>query len=251
MSVSSTPQAEPVLTADRLRALLAAGGFASALAVAPGRHVLPVGSSIVLQFGDEMTRDEAGNRRITVKCSIVINGDDRRAARVTRWQLSRSIPMAVEDERFSIMVDADLLLGTVHLDHHLVGGEEALRHLQLLIADAQATLRNLPVNDRLGADARGPAVRIEARFSGDMVVGRSGVVQAFAGGRRPAALRATAQHIRMGVATCDCLAGQILPDVLRGVRAVMGPDRPPGLSPQQDADRRAWPEQVTLRETLQ
>lgn len=251
MSVSSTTQAEPVLTTDRLRALFDASGFASAMFVAPGRHVLPVGSSIVLQFGDEVTRDETGNRRITVKSSIVINGEDRRADRVTRWQLSRSMPIAAGDERISIVVDADLLVGTVHLDQHVIGCEEALCHLQLLIADVQATLRSLPVSDRLGADARGPAVRIEARFSGDMVVGRSGVVQTSGSGRRSAALRATAQHIRMGVATCDCLAEQILPDVLRGALSVIGPGRRPGLSPQQDADRRAWPEQVTLRETLQ
>ncbi|MGJ4944847.1 hypothetical protein ACQR1W_30085 [Bradyrhizobium sp. HKCCYLS1011] len=252
MPTAPTAPAELMLTPDRLRALLEASGFGSSMTVAPGRHVLAVGCSIVLQFGDEFVRDEAGVRKIKVKSSIVINGDERRADRVTRWEISRSMPAVAEDERFGIVVEADLLLGSVvPLEDRLISSEEALRHLRQLIADLQTTLRGLPVNDRLGEDARLPSLRIEARFSGDIVVGRSGVVQIPANGRRPATPRTTAQHVRLGIATCDCLAEQVLPDILRAVQAVIGADNRARIPLQHEANGSTWPQQVTLPETLQ
>ncbi|WP_035980908.1 hypothetical protein [Bradyrhizobium sp. STM 3843] len=250
--MAPTAPAEPMLTPDRLRALLEASGFGSSMVVAPGRHVLSVGCSIVLQFGDEVVRDEAGVRQIKVKSSILINGDERRTDRVTRWEISRSLSAVADDERFGIALEADLLLGSVvPLEDRLLSSEEALCHLRQLIADLQATLRGLPVSDRLGEDARLPILRIEARFSGDIMVGRSGVVQAPANGRRPATPRTTAQRVRLGIATCDCLAEQVLPDILRAVRAVIGPDNRARIPLQHDADGSAWQQQVTLPETLQ
>jgi len=252
MPTAPTAATELMLTPDRLRVLLEASGFGSSMAVAPGRHQLSVGCSIVLQFGDEVVRDEAGVRQIKVKSSIVINGDDRRADRVTRWEISRSVSAVADDERFGIALEADLLLGSVvPLEDRLISGEEALRHLRQLIADLQATLRGLPLNDRLGEDARLPILRIEARFSGDIAVGRSGVVPAPENGRRPATPRTTAQHVRLGIATCDCLAEQVLPDILRAVRTVIGADNRARIPLQHEANGSAWPQQVTLPETFQ
>lgn len=54
MSTPSAADAMPKLTlsVDRVRALLDAGGYESAIVVAHGQHDLPVGCNVALEFGD-------------------------------------------------------------------------------------------------------------------------------------------------------------------------------------------------------
>jgi hypothetical protein len=85
-------------------------------------------------------------------------------------------------------------------------------------------------------------LRIEARFAADLAAGRSGIVADHANAGEPAvapARTATTRHVGMGIAACDCLADQILPDLAQAVRAMVAQQRsagPPGTA--------QWPSQV-------
>ncbi|MDI4239566.1 hypothetical protein OZ411_43070, partial [Bradyrhizobium sp. Arg237L] len=141
------------------------------------RHVLPAGCRVSLQFGDQLARDGDGLTRVGIRCSLELNGPDARIGEVTYWQIRKVVPATVDGHRVHFELETDLLLGSmIRFDDVLTQGAEMLRHLRLLIADARLTLAHLPVNDRLGEEARAPVLRIEARFAADLAAGRSGLV---------------------------------------------------------------------------
>lgn len=249
MSASTSVQSghASTLTPDSLRALLGAGGFRSTMVVLHGQHVLSAGCSVALQFGNEMARDAYGVQHSTVRASVVINGAEQRFGGVTRWQIGKALSVIVggehSEEHCWVAIEADLLLGSaICLDDLLIGGGQLLQHLQLLISDTRAMLRGLPVSGRRGEDAPPPVVRIEARLFGEIAAGRSGLLQPDPGeGRSVAAMiRTTPRHIGIAVATCDCLAEQILPDLSWAVRAVIAQARQGDPARPHATDAQSW-----------
>lgn len=227
------PIAEPapdvMLTTGQLRTLLGLGGYRGAVIATWRRHVLPVGCRVSLQFGDQLARDGDGLTHLVIRCSLEINGPDARVGEVTYWQIRKVVPATVDGNRVHFAVEADLLLGSmIRLDEVLTQGAEIVRHLRLLIADARLTLAQLPVNDRLGEEARAPVLRIEARFAADLAAGRSGLVvpdPAAAGGPAVAPVRTTTRQVGLGIAACDCLTEQVLPDLAQAVRVMIAQAR--------------------------
>jgi hypothetical protein len=227
------PIAEPapdlMLTAGGVRTLLAICGYRGAVIATWRRHVLPVGCRVSLQFGDRLARDGDGLTHVVIRCSLELNGNDARIGEVSYWQIRKVLPVTVNGERVHVALETDLLLGnTIRLDDVLTHGAEVVRHLQLLISDARATLAHLPLDDRPGADAAAPVLRIEARFAADLAAGRSGLVLPDpndAGGPAAASVRPTARQVGFGLAACDCLADQILPDLAQAVRAMIAEAR--------------------------
>jgi hypothetical protein len=228
MSTPSAAHAMPKLklSVDRVRALLDAGGYESAIVVAHRQHDLPAGCNVALEFGDRVTRDMDGTTHMPITCSVVLNGSERRAASATRWRISKTLSMTVDQDRLLLTIDAELLLGsTVGLDDVLLRGGEVLRHLRLLLADANATLGNLPIDDRRGEELP-QRLRIDARFAANLAVGRCGLVRRRLsdGDRPPIPVCITTHRARVGMAACDGLADHVLPDLARAMRATIGPD---------------------------
>jgi hypothetical protein len=227
---SAEPAPESTLSAGQLRTLLGMCGYRGAVIATWRRHVLPVGCRVSLQFGDQLARDGDGLTQVAIRCSLEINGDDQRIGEVTYWQIRKVLPATVDGERVHFALETDLLLGgMIRFDDVLTHGGEIVRHLRLLISDARLTLAQLPINDRLGDDARPPVLRIEARFAADLAAGRSGLVvpdTADAGGPAVAPVRTTTtRHVGLGIAACDCLADQVLPDLAQAVRAMIAQQR--------------------------
>jgi hypothetical protein len=223
------PAPELMLTAGGLRALLAVCGYRGAVIATWRRHVLPVGCRVSLQFGDQLTRDGDGQTQVRIRCSLEIDGNDERIGEVTYWQIRKVLPITVEGDRVHVALETDFLLGNmIRLDDVLTHGAEVFRHLRLLISDARLTLAHLPVDDRLGEEAAAPVLRIEARFAAHLAAGRTGLVvpdSAEAGGRAAAPFRTSTRHVSIGIAACDCLADQVLPDLAQAVRAMIAPER--------------------------
>jgi hypothetical protein len=236
------PASDLMLTAAGLRTLLAIGGYRGAVIATWRRHVLPVGCRVSLQFGDQLARDGDGLTHAVIRCSLELNGNDEPIGEVTYWQIRKVLPTTVDGDRVHVALETDLLLGNmIRLDDVLTNGAEVVRHLRLLIADARLTLAHLPVNDRPGADAAAPVLRIEARFAADLAAGRSGLVlpDPAAGGPAAAPFRTTTRQVGIGLAACDCLADQILPELAQAVRAMIAEARSarsPGTA--------QWPSQV-------
>ena len=237
------PAPELTLTAGQLRTLLGMCGYRGAVIATWRRHVLPVGCRVSLQFGDQVARDDDGVMHVVIRCSLEINGNDERTGEVTYWQIRKVLPITVDGNRFHFAVETDLLLGgMIRLDDVLTQGGEIFRHLRLLISDARLTLAHLPLNDRLGEDADPPVLRIEARFAAGLAAGRSGLVvgdPADAGVPAAAPFRTTTRQVGIGIAACDCLTDQVLPDLAQAVRAMIAQQRStrsPGTA--------QWPSQV-------
>jgi hypothetical protein len=262
MPIPPTAQsASALLTTERLRTLLDEGGYRCTVTVARGANVLPIGCSISLQFGDLVARVADGVLRVTIRCSLVVNGNEGGGG-VTRWSIGKTFPVSVCADRFGFVIDADVLLGIgVRLDDLLTQGVYIYHHLRLLIADARRTLCKLPVDDRRDETVRPPVVRIETRLAGDLAAGRSGFVNAAAGGGGPAAAltRRTARDVRMGLAACDLLAGEILPELARATRALIARERAIGAPAPRNGGANSWSlpaplsgeDARTMSETLQ
>jgi hypothetical protein len=211
----------PFLTVDRVRTVLGACGYRSTAALLAGTQLLSPGCTLSLQFGDQVALGAAGATRLTIRCSLQINGFDERVDGVTYWQIRRSLEPCAGFDGFSIAIEADLILGSgERLADILVKSGEAYRHLRMLIADARATLQDLCIDDSSGRQPDAPVVRIEAKFLGDLAMGHSGLVVS---AEPPVPHRAstTTLDLRMTLAACDCLHNDILPDLARAVRSMI------------------------------
>ena len=81
MLVSSpipSAQYASLLTVDRVRAVLDACGYRSAAVLLAGTHSLSPGCTVALQFGDQIAMSGGGATRLTIRCSLQINGVDDR-----------------------------------------------------------------------------------------------------------------------------------------------------------------------------
>jgi hypothetical protein len=211
----------PLLTVDRVRAVLKTCGYRSTAVLPAGAHSLLPGCTLSLQFGDQIAMGAGGATRLTIRCSLQINGVDDRVCGVTYWQIGKSFRPSAGPDGFDIAIEADLILGGgERLADVLAHGGQAYCHLRMLIADARASLLDLRIDDRSGWELDGPIVRIEAKFLGDLAAGRSGLV-ASAEPRIPHRASMTTGHLRMTQAACDCLNDDILPDLARAVRSMI------------------------------
>jgi hypothetical protein len=232
LAPSPTPQAAPKreLSADHIRALLTASGYGNADAAVRERYSLPAGCGISLQFGERIATNGDGVPHATLRCDLVLNGNEAHAGQAACWTVAKVVRTSAGGEQFSLAMDVKLVLGSgVFLDDILAHGADVFRHLRLLLADARATLLSLPVADEATASVDGQALRIEARFIGDLAAGRSGFVgvRAADDGRprasaaRPRMFRIAPRKQRMMAAACDCLADQVLPDLARALRRLI------------------------------
>ena len=90
-----------------------------------------------------------------------------------------------------------------------------------LIADANATLYDLRIDDKASREADSPIMRIEAKFLDDLAVGRSGLVASTVPRIASHRVSTTTRHLRMLRTACDCLRDDVLPDLARAVRSVL------------------------------
>jgi hypothetical protein len=231
LAPSPIPQAAPKheLSADHIRELLAAGGYGNAAAVCE-RYSLPAGCGLSLQFGERIAANGAGVPHSALRCDLVLNGSEVHAGYAACWTVTKVVRMSAGGEQGSLAMDVRLVLGSgVFLEDILAHGAGVFRHLRLLLADARATLLSLPVGDEAAAGIDEPALRIEARFIGDLAAGRSGFVGGHAaddGGSRgsaarPGMLRISPRRQRTIAAACDCLADQVLPELARALRRLI------------------------------
>jgi hypothetical protein len=231
MSISfSIPSSHPapLLTVDRVRAVLNACDYRSAAVLVAGTHSLAPGCIVSLQFGDQIATGAGGAKCLTIRCSIQINGGATRVRGVTCWQIRGLFRPPVGSDGLCIAVEADLILGScVGLTDVLAHGGEAYRYLRLLVADAHATLCDLRIDDEGGREADGPVVRIEAKFLDDLAVGRSGLASSTEPRIALHRVSTTMGHLRMLRAACDCLSDEVLPDLARAVRSVLLRASPP------------------------
>lgn len=222
-TVHDTPShSAPFLTVDRVRAVLEACDYRSAAVLVAGVHSLAPGCIVSLQFGDQIATGAGGAKCLTIRCSIQISGRDARVRGVTYWQIRGSFQPSGGSGGLRIAVEADLILGSgIRLADVLANGGEAYRHLHSLIADAHATLYDLRIDDTGSREADSPVMRIEAKFVGDLAVGRSGLVASIEPHTASHRVSTTARHLRMLRTACDCLRDDVLPDLASAVRSVL------------------------------
>jgi hypothetical protein len=212
----------PCLSEERMRAVLEVCGYRSTAVMLAGRHSLSPGCTLSLQFGDHIAVGVGGAKRLTIRCSVQINGSDDRVGGVTYWQIHKLFRPPVGPEGIGIAIEADLILGRgIRLADVPARGGEAYRHLRMLIVDARATLRDLRIDERAHREGDGPVVRIEAKFLGGLAAGRSGLVASTEPRTSSHGARTTTRHLRMTEAACDCLSDDILPDLARAVRGMI------------------------------
>ncbi len=130
---------------------------------------------------------------------------------MARWQIRQTF--RGQDALFA--VEADLTLGSgIALADILGHGGDVYRHLRLLVADARETLHASAVVDGAPSGFADPAIRIEAKFVGDIAFGRSGL----AGSRGS---NISARHRRLSSGACDLIKDRLLPNLAHAVRTVI------------------------------
>lgn len=234
----------PLLTVDRVRAVLEAGGYRGTAVLLSGSHLLSPGCVVALQFGDQTAVGAGGTACLTIRCSLRVNGQDDRVTDMTYWQIRKSLCRPIASERLDVAIEADLLLGSdITLADVLTHGRDVYRHLRLLIADARDALHEQFVGGACPHQSAGPVLRIEAKFRGDLAVGRSGLV---ASGN----LRPSGPQLRMTAAVCDWLRDRMLPDLARAVRSMIlqaSSSLPFQVQSDATAESHRWPDARPIR----
>jgi hypothetical protein len=223
---SSSPNAgpEPPLSVEQLRKLLAACGYRNTVVVG-GKYSLPVGCGVALQFGGRVAQQADEPTQATVHCDFAINGSNHHVTGASYWQIEKTVRMFTGAVQTSVAIKANLLLGDgMVVEEAVAYGSSIFRHLRLLLADARDALQTLSIAREDDARVEGPALRIEARFVGSLVAGRSGFVRARAhrggtGANLSPQIRAFDQ--RLLDAVCEYLAAQLIPDLARGARSMV------------------------------
>lgn len=210
----------PLLTSEQLRSGLEACGYRCSTVSLPGTHSVPPGCTLVLQFGDALTSSEDGACCLTIRCSVQINGRDECVSNVTSWRIRKTFPFKAGEERLSIDLDLDLILGrNIALSDLLAHDDDVYQHLQSLADDARGALR-APSIGRRGSPGTAAVVRIEARFLGDLAAGRSGLATAGGDVKEAVPSSVAAVRLRMLGSACDHLAKEILPDMASAIRHI-------------------------------
>ena len=223
---------------DIIQAALAARGYKSGILSAFRSVELPAGSSLALQFGDEVPRGLKGLPTVILNCTCQINADDGPSAGLICLGVEK-VHQVRSEQSFDLALKLKLRVGIeadFHVPSELVRGESAIQraesyvYLESLLADAHETVTSLRI-DPLENTLCGPAIRIEARLFGDIALGRTGVI------RSPKAV-VSSDYVRHASAACEWLRHRVLPELrsviheLTGKSRVIITDRPARLGNQ-------------------
>ncbi|MEJ0052088.1 MAG: hypothetical protein WDN02_12920 [Methylovirgula sp.] len=200
---SLSPAASPA-------AILAARGYqvsaeASSLALAPV-------CALALHFGDQLTRSAEGMPELTIRAGLDAGAGATPSSPATmHWTLRKSDLRFARGERIRLRLEIDLFLSNdTNLDNLHLELRPAAANLARLVGDARTLLNGL-VTDKTSEGHRGPVLRLEARFVGDLFTGRCGLISA---GRAPMSFR----HQAASLAGCDWLKQTILPELAASLR---------------------------------
>jgi hypothetical protein len=169
---------------------------------------------LTIRFGDHVKMAAGSIPAIRVSCTLRL-GDRSRSDRLNRWIVQKAFISSVVPGGIRICVELDVVLaGTVRTASFQAQGSGLYAHIQALILDARDTLSELPVSgDSVTVrDDAGPVVHIEAVAVGDLLAGRSGLVRSRCSGFNKG-------EIVLRVAACDALAYEIVPNVVKALRA--------------------------------
>jgi hypothetical protein len=207
--------ASPII--DHLREMLEQAGFCVEEVTENLAAFLPPSRdcAVSLQIGDRISVADDGTTRLTIRSALLVGAGDDPMARMTGWRISKLFQRRAASEQFEFELDADLILASGNsLARFLSRGPDIDRHLKSLISDARATLCDRVAANAYTNEPAHPVLRIEAKFRGDLAVGRSGLIAS-----RDA--RPSARHLRIMTAACDWLNDTMLPDLARAVRIAM------------------------------
>jgi hypothetical protein len=166
----------------------------------------PRGVSLTLRFGDAMTVDADGGRRLTVRMVVGVKGDAPIGG-TRRWKIRKAFDSALPT-RPRLALDLDLVIGgNVTPAYVRVHGRNCYRVLRGLLIDAVALLQEDGLAD---GEERGPkvgGVGLSAMVIDNIALGKTRV----SGIRGPAGARDAAMHIK----ACQALAYEVIPDLAR------------------------------------
>lgn len=198
---------------DILQAALAVRGYKSEILSAFRSVELPSGSALATQFGDEVAVDSRGRTRVILNARFQINADAGPSAGLIclgvekAHQIGGELPFELALKlKLQIGIEADCCVPSeLERGRSAIQRAESFAYLQSLLVDARETVRSLRI-DPLENAVCGPAIRIEARFFGDIALGRTGVM------RSPKAA-VSSDYVRYTSAVCEWLQDRALPDL--------------------------------------
>ena len=198
---------------DMIQAALAARGYKSGIMSAFRSVQLPAGSSLAIQFGDDVAVERNGIPKVVLSGTCLINADDGPSSGVISLAVEKTHQLR-EKKSFGLALKLKLHVGIeadFHVPSELERGRSAIQraesyvHLQSLVADAFETVRSLRI-DPLDKALCGPAMRVEARLLGDIALGRTGIM-------RPCNAAVSSDYVRHTSAACEWLRHRVLPEL--------------------------------------
>ncbi len=175
---------------------------ASSLALAPV-------CALALHFGDQLTRSAEGMPELTIRAGL--DAGATTSSSTMHWTLRKSDLRFARGERIRLRLEIDLFLSNhTNLDNLHLELRPAAANLNRLVGDARTLLSGLVI-DKTNEGHRGPVLRLEARFVGDLFTGRCGLISA---GRAPMSFR----HQAASLAGCDWLKQTVLPELAASLR---------------------------------
>lgn len=198
---------------DILQAALAARGYRSEILSAFRSVELPAGCALATQFGDEVAVDPKGRTKVILNARFQINADAGPSAGLICLGVEKAHQIGGERPfeltlklKLQIGVEADFCVPSeLERGRSAIRRAESYAHIHSLLVDAHETVRGLRV-DPLENALCGPAIWIEARFFGDIALGRTGVARS----RKPAV---SSNYVRYTSAACEWLQHRALPDL--------------------------------------
>ncbi len=220
---------------ETIRRALAARGYRSEVASIWRRGELRPGSALAIQFGEATAAGSNGHSRLFIDGIVQINADEQASQGLVHLVIEKA-DQVITDRSLELSLKIDLHLAidaNCRLPNELRLGVSAIqsgyayRHLVGLLADANETIRSLPLGQQRRSGGS-PAASIEARMVGDLAIGRTGLAQS--------SLQTFSQNYRDSVlSACNWLQQRALPELrlvmrdLAGTR--YGSKRQPGRSP--------------------
>jgi hypothetical protein len=187
--------------------------------------------ALALHFGDRLMTSPDGMPELLIRAGLEVGiTTSAPSPKVTHWTLRKSDLRFARGERIRLTLEIDLFLtDDTTLENLRVEVKPATANLDRLVKDARTLLSTL-VTDKTSEGPRGPVLRLEARFIGDLFAGRCGLISA---GRAPMSLR----HQAASLAGCDWLKETILPDLTLSLRGQSAAAKPPDKTVDETANK--------------